>query len=118
VLYVGQEPLRMKSELTAGENLVFRYRLIDIREFDGDQLIESSRIGDNVIAILARLRDNRQAVHEILARLARLEPGPREFYLRAPLILAGLRKLGTVIEEEAISRRTASRGKCRRQHRQ
>jgi hypothetical protein len=57
LLYVGEAPLRMESELH-GPALSFRYRMIDIRDLDGDRLLESEDVGDNVIAILARLRDH------------------------------------------------------------
>jgi len=51
VLYVGEAPLGMDSELR-GPDVSFRYRMIDIRELDGDRLLESEETGDNVIAIL------------------------------------------------------------------
>ena len=54
VLYVGEAPLRMESELR-GPDVSFAYRLIDIRTLDGDRLLESGEVGDNVIAILARI---------------------------------------------------------------
>ena len=56
VFYIGESPLRMVSELR-GPDLMFRYRAIDARSMDGDALLESEDIGDNVIAILAGLRD-------------------------------------------------------------
>src|SRR5207248_4123864 len=61
LLYVGEAPLRMESELR-GSDVWFRYRATDIRELDGDELLESDGIGDNVIALLARLRDPKDAV--------------------------------------------------------
>ena len=57
LLYVGEAPLRMAKELR-GDDVWFRYRAIDIRELDGERLLESEEVGDNVIAILARLRDD------------------------------------------------------------
>ena len=67
LLYVGEAPLRMDSELR-GPDVWFRYRAIDIRTLDGDRLLESPEVGDNVIAILARLRDHKEAVVEEEAR--------------------------------------------------
>jgi hypothetical protein len=58
VLYVGEAPLHMESEL-CGPGLFFQYRLIDIRALNGERLLGSSSVGDNVIAILAQLRDDR-----------------------------------------------------------
>src|SRR4051812_46199799 len=40
VLYVGEPPMRMATELR-GSDVWFRYRAIDIRELDGDELLES-----------------------------------------------------------------------------
>lgn len=80
--------------------MLFRYRAIDIREIDGDRLLKSDGVGDNVIAILAKLRDRRQALHKIVSRLAGLPPEERREALDQLLILAGLRKLAGVVKEE------------------
>jgi hypothetical protein len=100
LLYVGEAPLRMASELR-GENVWFRYRAVDIRELDGERLLESEEIGDNVIAILARLRDHKDAVRRIVERIAGLMPAERATALGQLLILAGLRHLEETIEWEA-----------------
>jgi len=97
LLYVGEAPLRMASELR-GDDFQFRYRAIDIRELDGDRLLESEDAGDNVIAILARLRDYKDAVRKIVARIAGLMPVERETALGQLLILAGLRHLEGTVE--------------------
>jgi len=90
VLYVGEPPLNMEDTLVRPD-LEFRYRLVDVRDLDGERLRQSPQMGDNVIAILTRLRDQREALHEILNKLSDLEVDAREFYLRALLTLAGLR---------------------------
>jgi hypothetical protein len=100
VLYVGDAPLKMEDTLI-GPDWQFRYRLIDVRDLDGDRLRESPQMGDNVIAILTRLRDQRGALNEILGKLSNLDIDGREFYLRALLTLAGLRGLEETVEEEA-----------------
>jgi predicted transposase YdaD len=101
VLYVGSEPLRMAAVLTNGGDVLFRYRLIDIRQLDGEELLNSSQPGDNVLAILARMGDRAEAVHRIVRKLSALETSARDFYLRVLLILAGLRGLEEVVEKEA-----------------
>src|SRR5271169_5146515 len=68
LLYVGEAPLRMASELR-GPHVWFAYRTVDIRELDGDRLLESEDVGDNVIAILALLRDHKDAVRKIVAKI-------------------------------------------------
>jgi hypothetical protein len=100
VLYVGREPLRMAAELV-GPQQSFRYNLIDIREFDGEALLASDRVGDNVIAILTRLRSHANTVHEIVRKVLELEDDARVFYLQALLELAGLRGLEDLVAEEA-----------------
>jgi hypothetical protein len=100
LLYVGEAPLRMENELR-GPNLSFGYTMIDIRELDGERLLESSAVGDNVIAILGRLRDHEGAVRQILARIAGLPAPDREAALGQLLVLSGLRHLEESVEQEA-----------------
>ena len=51
LLYVGEAPLRMASELQ-GPDVSFRYRAVDVRDLDGDRLLESEDLEDKVIADL------------------------------------------------------------------
>jgi hypothetical protein len=98
-LYVGEAPLRMATDLRGG-GLVFHYEAVDIRSLDGERLLESEEVGDNVIAILARLRDHKEAARRIVARLAGLEPAQRATALEQLFILAGLRRLEETVERE------------------
>jgi hypothetical protein len=100
LLYVGEAALRMSSELR-GPDVWFRYRTIDIRDLDGERLLESEEVGDNVIAILARLRDHKDAVRRIIKRISGLAAADREAALGQLLILAGLRHLEEAVEQEA-----------------
>lgn len=100
LLYVGEAPMRMESELR-GPGLSYQYSLIDIRTVDGERLLESDQVGDNVIAILARLRDDKEAVHRIVERIAHLALSERETALAQLMILAGLRHLAGAVEQEA-----------------
>jgi hypothetical protein len=99
LLYVGEAPMRMESTLR-GPDLSFDYRLIDIRTPNGEHLLESGDVGDNVIAILARLRDHKEAVHRIVGRIAGLAAAERETALAQLTILAGLRHLARTVEQE------------------
>jgi hypothetical protein len=96
---VGEAPLGMDSELR-GPDAWFRYRMIDIRELDGDGLLESEETGDNIIAILARLRDHKAAIGKIVGRIADLPAAEREAALSQLLILAGLRRLEETVKKE------------------
>ncbi|MGA3077154.1 MAG: DUF4351 domain-containing protein [Bryobacteraceae bacterium] len=100
LLYVGEAPMHMQNELR-GPDLSFQYGLIDIRTLDGDRLLESQEVGDNVIAILAQLRDDKKAVHKIVERIAGLAIAERETALAQLMILAGLRHLAGTVEQEA-----------------
>jgi len=100
LLYVGEAPVSMETELR-GAGFTFEYSLIDIRNLDGERLLESPQVGDNVIAILARLRDDKEAVHKIMERIAGLAMTERETALAQLMILAGLRHLAGAVEEEA-----------------
>ncbi|MDQ2899173.1 MAG: DUF4351 domain-containing protein [Acidobacteriota bacterium] len=100
VLYVGESPLRMVPQLE-GPEVLFRYEVVDIRDLDGERLLASERVGDNVIAILTRLRDREGAIHEIVRKISELEGSERELALRQLVTLGGLRRLEEVIEREA-----------------
>ncbi len=99
VLYVGNAPLRMKTSLS-GPGLSFECRMTDIREIDAEPLLQSESLEDNVIAVLARLGNERDAVRRILARIAAAESTERGNALAELMTLAGLRKLGSTIERE------------------
>jgi len=100
VLYVGEADLKMAGELR-GPDVLFQYRLIDIRSLDGNRLLQSPEVGDNIIAILARLRDHEGAVRQIVERIAGLAAAERETALAQLFILAGLRRLAKTVVREA-----------------
>ncbi len=89
----------MPTQLGGGR-FSFEYQAVDIRSLDGDRLLESDEVGDNVIAILAHLRDHKEAVRRIVSRLSKLPPAQRATALEQLIILAGLRRLEEVVERE------------------
>jgi predicted transposase YdaD len=100
LLYVGDARMNMQTMLH-GPRLDYSYRLVDVRDLDGERLLTSERVDDNIVALLARVGDQRQATRLVLQRIAALEAGERRSALDRLLILAGLRKaLEKVIEEE------------------
>src|SRR5262249_60731858 len=92
---VGRARLRMRDTWSE-PTLWYRYELVDIRKLDSEPLLESPHVGDNLIAILTRLRDHKSAVRRIVSRLARLPDRARESALDQLLTLAGLAKSGRV----------------------
>jgi hypothetical protein len=100
LVYVGQERLRMKRRLQSPA-MSFHYRLIDIRDIDGEILLRSARSGDNILAILTRLKNRTEAIRVIMAKIAGLEAAERETAFRQVLLLCGLRGIEQQVEEEA-----------------
>ena len=98
-VYVGRGPIRMEPGLRL-PGLRTRFSLIDISTIDGKGLLESPEIGDNVIAILTRVRNHKAAIRQIVGRLGGLTKGAREVAFQNLLTLAGLRRMAAVVQEE------------------
>jgi hypothetical protein len=90
----------MNSQVT-GPHLAFNCRIVDIRELDGEGLLESASLEDNIVGILSGLRDERAAVRRVLERIAASDAKDRPIALAELMILAGLRKMSAIIEQEA-----------------
>jgi predicted transposase YdaD len=102
VLYVGQAPVKMDTVL-AGEGTSCEFEVRDIRDLDGEALLASNDLGDNVLAVLTGLRNQRAAVSAIVAKIAGSRQDGRATALQQLTVLAGLRALESEVEEE-ISR--------------
>jgi predicted transposase YdaD len=100
VLYVGEAPLGMKDRVE-GPDVSVRFHLVDIRDLDGERLLASACIGDNVLAVLTRLGERPKAVRRILERVAAGSPEERDQALAELLILARLRRLSGEVKREA-----------------
>jgi hypothetical protein len=59
----------MKARLTL-ERLNFSDELVDVRDLNGEALLASPAVSDDVPAILTRLRDRYGAVRRIPAKIA------------------------------------------------
>ncbi|MBF0458161.1 MAG: hypothetical protein HQK99_09730 [Nitrospirae bacterium] len=99
LLYVGNEPLNMQNHME-GEGVKYSYKLIDIREIDCCQLLESDSPEDIVLAILCKTRDVDALIRSILDKLSRLPLKEREGYIRKLLYLSDLRKLYPKVKME------------------
>jgi hypothetical protein len=100
VMYVGNKPLRIRRGHEE-EGLTFRYEVVDIRELDGEAMLQSDSIVVNVLSILASLEEPEKAVGRIMMKIAGLEePERRADALRKLLIVAGLRDLEEYVEEK------------------
>ncbi len=99
-LYVGEAPLRMKDRVE-GPDAFVRFQLVDIRDLDGEELLASANVGDNVLAVLTKLGEQREVVRRILGRIAARRAGERDSALAELFIIAGLRKMEGEARREA-----------------
>ena len=84
-----------------GADVSVRFHLVDIRDLDGERLLASAHVGDNVLAVLTRLGERPRAVRRILERIAAGSPVERERALAELLILGRLRRLSGELKREA-----------------
>ena len=99
VLYVGLPKTRMANRVDA-ENLQFGFRIVDIRDLDGDGLLGSPDLDDNVLSVLTRFHDRRETVREVVARIGTRDDSERRLAVKELMILGNLRNIGPMIEEE------------------
>jgi len=99
VLYIGDEPCRISASLEE-EGLIYRYRVIDIREIPCDVLLESERAEDLVIAFLCRITDKSELFRRLKERLENLDSRERADFLAKVLTILGLRPM---LKEEVLS---------------
>lgn len=92
LLYLGSEPFRMPTSVEH-ERLRFSYDRLDIRDLNSEDLLNSSSIGDNILAILSQSPEPQLRIRRVLERLKPLEPNQQARALRLLLILSGLRDL-------------------------
>jgi hypothetical protein len=81
VLYVGEAAMKMENRIVAG-GLSFEVTMVDIRSLDGEPLLKSDSLDDNILSILARQKDARRAVRRILEKIAASSPERRAKALR------------------------------------
>jgi predicted transposase YdaD len=100
VFWLGPGKVAIAGGLSHPPAIEYQYRVIDVREIDGDWLLDGGDIEESIFAILCRLRDQREAVALILKRISLL-PAPQQQEAAAELlILSGLRGLKALVKEE------------------
>ncbi|MBF0590821.1 MAG: Rpn family recombination-promoting nuclease/putative transposase [Nitrospirae bacterium] len=102
VLYVGNKPLNMENSVELGL-IKYAYKLIDMRNVDGDQLIDSDDPDDNVLAILCKIDYPDVTIKRILDKFYPLPPSERESYIRKLLYLSGLKNLAYNVKQEVLN---------------
>jgi predicted transposase YdaD len=99
VFWIGDGNIGVTNGLTFA-NLSYRYRLIDVRELDGDFLLQSPDVGESIFAILCKLNDPLSTIQKILRRILELPPSGQREAICQLLILSGLRGLMAVAKAE------------------
>lgn len=102
VLYTGNRTMTMATGFS--EPLFStQYTLIDIRDLDGEALLKSSALEENILSVLTHLQNRRAAVRQILSKIATLESGARITAFQKLALLAGLRESGHIFKEESTA---------------
>ena len=91
VLYVGKDPLRMSSRFET-PSMHFEFRLVDIREFEGEPLLASDDLGDNMLALLTET-DRLEVMQRVEEKIRGLPAGQKDDAVRLFVVLSGLRDL-------------------------
>lgn len=99
VLYIGEKPAKIASSIVE-ERLRFSCDVIDIREIDGQPLIESDSLADNLFAILCKVDDLIEVSHRIIEKIATLPGKAARNELAKLLVLSKLRGLQKIVVEE------------------
>ena len=84
-----------------GPDFSVRFHMVDVRDLDGERLLASENLGDNVLVVLTRLGGKPKVVPRILERIAAGQPGERDQAFAEFCIIAGLRKLIGTVKQEA-----------------
>ncbi len=98
VLYAGREALSMMPVFES-PSTHHKFRILDVRQMDGEDLLESDDWGDNALALLTKA-DRERVIQVVEARLRRLDGEEQQEAARTFVLISGI--LG--IEEE-IGRR-------------
>jgi hypothetical protein len=99
LVYVGRAKLRMSGHFKS-PTLSFRFRVVDLRELNGRRFLSSGEASDQILALLMRLKNRREAIRQILATIATLDARAREDALGQLMVICGLRGIETEVEEE------------------
>jgi len=100
VLYVGSEPLNMASELVT-PYLTFRFKIIDIRYWEAETLLQGKHPADAVLAILGNHSERPETIRRILQRIAKMKVEDRNIAFSKLLFLAEMRNLTGEVQQEA-----------------
>jgi hypothetical protein len=88
VLYMGREPLRMRPVFETPA-MRYEFQLLDIREVDGEPLLASEDWGDNILALLTQV-DQERVLQRVEQQLRKLKGEEQETAARLFVIISGI----------------------------
>ncbi len=101
LLYIGPARKRIPDRYDDGENTL-RWHVVDIRDLDGEALLASPHLGDNVVSVLTKLGEQAGTVRRIVEKIASQPQDDERGEALAELsMLAGLRHLTDEVIEES-----------------
>ena len=92
VVYVGNDKMRMKDSIK-WEDLEYRFKLIDIRDIDCEDMVRSEYISDIIIGGLCRIKDEDRYVERLLRAIRSLSEDERKDAIKKALTLLRLRPI-------------------------
>jgi len=100
VFWIGPGKPGVVGGLNFPPALAYQYRVIDVRELDGEFLLEGGAPEESIFAVLCKLENPREAVGAIVQRIGEMPVlQQREAVLRL-LVLSGLRGLIALVKDE------------------
>lgn len=103
LINVGPEPTSSSGILKAPK-LHYTFNVVNLWECDGEPFLRSNDVGDQILAILMRLKNQREAVAKVVDSIAKLKGERRDAALGQLLVLSGLRQLEAIVEREVEMR--------------
>ena len=106
VVYVGNDKMRMKDSIE-WDCLWYKFKLIDIRDIDCEDMVRSEYISDIIIGGLCRIKDEDRYVERLLSAIRSLSEKERKDAIKKALTLLRLRpilhsKVERRIKEESM----------------
>ncbi len=99
LINVAPEPTRASGILTSPK-MSYMYNVVNLWERDGEPFLRSRDVGDQILAVLMRLEDQKDAVGKVVDSITKLKGEKRDAALGQLLVLSGLRRLEGTVERE------------------
>ena len=100
VFWIGPGKVGIPDGVRHPPRLDYSYLVIDVRELDGEFLLESGDVSEAIFAVLCKLSNVREAIARIAGRIRALPPQDQRAAIAELLILSGLRGLTELVKEE------------------